>query len=153
MEVLCIGITTSTLAKRKGWGYKNAPIGRISKQCSIELIEETNDVLRETYWIEYYGIENLMNAKRGEVGMSRKEYQDAYQKDNKDRLIEFRKEKYNLNRDKYIQDYYNRKKPLENRICKCGIDFLATRTNKIYCCRKCKDRFNSKEKYSRLTGV
>lgn len=146
-NVVYIGRTKSTLAKRKGWGYKNSPISSIAKECSIKLIEETDDILRETYWIEYYGIESLMNVRKGEVGLNKKEYQDIYREENKDKLIEFRKEKYNLNRDKFIAEYYSRKKPLEKRTCECGCEFLATRIDKIYCSRKCKDRCKSREKY------
>ena len=39
------------------------------KQCEIELIEETNDVSRERYWIDYYtelGFD-LLNRRGGDM--------------------------------------------------------------------------------------
>ena len=151
-DVVYVGRTKSTLTKRKGWGYKKSPISSIAKECSIHLIEETDDSVRETYWIEHYGLDNLMNVMRGDVGMSTKEYQDTYKEVNKDRLIEFRKNRYSLNREKYISDYYSRKKPSESRTCECGCMFTATRTDKIYCSRKCKDRCKSRERYKKISG-
>ena len=44
-----------------------------------------------------------------------------------------------------------KKKPLEKRICKCGIEFEATRNNKIHCSRKCKDKYR-KPQYIKKIG-
>lgn len=64
-DVIYIGKTILSLGRRKGSGYPNIPF---YKECLIELIEETKDVSRERYWIEYYqnmGYK-LMNKRNGD---------------------------------------------------------------------------------------
>ena len=109
-NVVYVGRTKSTLTKRKNWGYKGCGVEHIAKECSIELIEETDDISKEKYWIEHYGIDNLLNNVNGNTGMSKKESALIYKAKNKERLIEYRKNRYAENREKYIADYYSKKK-------------------------------------------
>ena len=65
-EVVYIGRTKMTLSRRKSAAYKSNPaLQAIYKECEIVLIEETNDLNREQFWIDYYGMENLLNVKKG----------------------------------------------------------------------------------------
>jgi hypothetical protein len=151
-DVVYVGRTKSTLAKRKAWGYKGCGVESIAKHCSIELIEETDDLSKERYWIDFYGIDSLLNESKGDTGLTKEQYVSIYKEKNKDRLKEYRKRRYNLNKDKIISDYYSKKKPVESRTCECGSVFAATRTDKIYCSRKCKDRCKSREKCKKISG-
>lgn len=72
-EVVYIGRTIATLTERKNWQYKSNPkLQSIYKECNIELIEETDDISREHYWISFYGKDNLLNIKYGD-GIDKKE--------------------------------------------------------------------------------
>ena len=80
-EVVYIGQTITNLMKRKHGGYRtNDELQKIYKDCDIILIEETDDVSRERYWIDFYGIENLLNKipGKGRSEDERKEYKKAY---------------------------------------------------------------------------
>lgn len=72
-KIVYIGRTTVELNKRKNWQYKNNPkLQSIYKECRIELIEETDDISREHYWISFYGKDNLLNMKYGD-GINKRE--------------------------------------------------------------------------------
>jgi hypothetical protein len=94
--VVYVGKTKQTLKRRKASGYKdNSAVQAIYKQCDIVLIEETSDVAREDFWIQHYK-DTLFNIRRGDTGLSRKEYTKKYDKEwyqaNKEHLKEHRKE-------------------------------------------------------------
>ena len=68
----------------------------------IELIEETDDKLRERYWIQKLNCVNKVIPGRT---------QDEYYKDNKEKLIQKSKEYYEKNTEKIIQqkrEYYKK---------------------------------------------
>ncbi len=98
--VVYIGRTKNTLSIRKNGGYgKNT---EYFKECKIELIEETDDVSRERYWIEYYislGIK-LLNIKKGD-GFNQKNYYS----ENKEWFKNYYK-KWNENNTEKVKDYY-----------------------------------------------
>lgn len=76
-QIVYIGRTTQKLNRRFSNGYKFIPFW---KDCSIELIEITEDLSRERYWIDYYkneGIE-LYNIQKGNTGISHSD--DSYKK-------------------------------------------------------------------------
>ena len=77
-NVVYIGRTTKTLQERKANSYKGTCVELIAKDCQIELIEETNDLSRERYWINYY--DELLNIQKGD-GVDWKRYQKKYQKE------------------------------------------------------------------------
>ena len=107
-EIVYVGKTTyKLLSKRKSCGYaKNEQLHKISKECTIELIEETDDITRERYWIDLLRSENhpLLNIRGGslENKEKRKEYQKEYREKNKEKKKEYDK--------KYSREYYNKNK-------------------------------------------
>lgn len=130
-EVVYIGQTKLTLKKRKGSGYKkNVPF---YKNCAIELIEETDDISRERFWIDYYlsiGAP-LLNIKLGNgfdyslynknyyeknkesISNYQKKYSKDYYKKNKDKLDNYTKEYKEKNKERisdYQKDYYKKNK-------------------------------------------
>ena len=141
-EVVYVGITIQKyLSSRKAKGYKHIPF---YKECSIELIEETEDISREDYWITYYrsiGF-NLLNIKRGlkiltknelrleQLGYNKKwrdankeyikNYANIYKIENEEKLKEYKKEynkKYKEKNREKIRLYnkeYRERKKLEN---------------------------------------
>jgi hypothetical protein len=112
-KVVYVGRTKMTLKQRGYVGYShNIHINKIYKDCSMELIEETDDISRERYWINYYK-ETVLNIQKGD-GLNHKEYQKEYwnKEDNKERLLKRQKlavkkyrennpEKYKLSQQKY----------------------------------------------------
>ena len=81
-NIIYIGRTKYTLKVRKSKKNYSVP-AEIYKQSTIELIEETEDVSRERYWIGYYkskGVK-LMNIKGGDTGKTRAEYAKEYYKE------------------------------------------------------------------------
>jgi hypothetical protein len=79
MGVVYIGITTMSLEKRKKVGsYKGCSVEKVADECSIELIEETDDRKREQYWIEQHT--GLLNKNKGFTGISKKDYFKEYEK-------------------------------------------------------------------------
>jgi hypothetical protein len=112
-----IGKTKLTLKKRKSAGYKkNPPVQAIHKECVIELIEETSDVSREIYWIEYYK-DTLLNIRRGDAGLSQKEYKKEWEEANKELRKEQRKQRNKSNRD--YRNQYMREYRLKNKKTLC----------------------------------
>lgn len=103
-DIIYVGQTTKTLARRKANGYKHIPF---YKECEIELIETTTDITRETIWIMLYmamGCE-LLNKRLGVL--------------TEDERIEIRKKRYEKNRQaivekrrEYKKDYYQKNKEI-----------------------------------------
>lgn len=98
-EIIYIGRTKFSLHKRflTGWKYID------KTDISIELIESTNDISRERYWISWYkniGIQ-LLN-KRGGDGLDHKEYyrnlKKEWRKNNRDRVNKQKREYYKKNK-------------------------------------------------------
>jgi hypothetical protein len=97
--VVYVGKTKRKLKERKSTGYKeNSAVQSIYKECDMVLIEETNDVSRERYWIEQYN-DTIFNIRRGNTGMNREEYMKEWREDNK----EYQKEYREANREYYKQ--------------------------------------------------
>jgi len=114
--VVYVGITKQTLNRRKAGGYRNnASIQAIYKECEIELIEETNEVSREDFWVHHYK-DTTFNAKRGDTGLSEKKWHKEYYESNKEHRKQQKKEWYQANREhhnKYMREYqreYRQKK-------------------------------------------
>ena len=110
-EIIYIGKTTNDLEIRKKNGYTFIPF---YKDCSIELVEETEDATRESYWIKYYRDQgcNLYNIRSGDGGFNLEEYNET----NKEKLQEYRKTYYSnynkMNREQlneYRREYYKTK--------------------------------------------
>ena len=106
--VIYIGQTITSLRKRKlGW-YPNIP-NEILKQSKIEIIEETDDLSRERYWIKYYrdlGCE-LYNRNNGS-GLDYKEYRVINKESIKLNLRKSRLKNIDSNKDKkkeYMKNY------------------------------------------------
>ena len=109
--VVYVGRTKMTLLKRKWVGYKhNIKVDKIYKECLMELIEETDDVSRERYWIEFYK-DTILNIQKGE-GLNHKEYYKEYWDKNNEKRLELGRqsakryrernpEKYKLSQQKY----------------------------------------------------
>jgi Ni/Co efflux regulator RcnB len=68
--VVYVGRTKNTLERRKRGSYPEV-IQSIKKECKIELIEETNDVSRERYWIGIHR-DTILNERAGD-GLSKEE--------------------------------------------------------------------------------
>jgi len=109
-EIIYIGKTTNDLRVRKNNGYAFIPF---YKDCSIELIEETNDPTRESYWIKYYKEQgcNLYNRNKGD-GFDI----DEYNEENKEKLKEYRRnyyreynKKHRESLNEYRKEYYKSK--------------------------------------------
>jgi hypothetical protein len=112
-EIVYVGQTKQKLNRRKGMGYgKNEQLDMISKKCSIELIEETDDISRERYWIDLLRSEGhpLLN-KRGGDGLDKKEYRKEYREKNKEEIKEYQNE-YALreNRKEYVKEWREKNK-------------------------------------------
>lgn len=92
-EIVYVGQTKQKLNTRKAKGYSNVPF---YKECKIELIEETDDVSREKYWIDKLRSEGhpLLNKRDGDTGLDYKEYQKEYKEKNKEYEREYNKEYY-----------------------------------------------------------
>ena len=111
-DIVYVGKTTQRLERRKAAGYGNTL--PFFKECLIELIEETNDVSRERYWIERLRSEGhtLLNKEAGD-GFDRVKYnKETYEKNKEKRkeyFKEYRKEYYEKNREKMKEYYHNNK--------------------------------------------
>ena len=110
-DVIYIGSTKlKYLCQRKAIGYKFIPD---YKECSFELIEETDDVSREQYWIDYYRNEGceLVNKIRGLTGLTPEDARKEAWKRNKDKAYLYwlsikDNEISKANRKKLRHDYY-----------------------------------------------
>lgn len=93
-----VGRTTRTLEKRMWAGYgKNT---KLFRSFNMELIEETNDAGRESFWISYYRDINidLYNIRDGNMSQ-RKEYLKKYRSENEEYFKKYRLK----NKESYIQ--------------------------------------------------
>ena len=100
-EVIYIGQTKQILKRRKNSGYPHIP-KEIIENSFLELIEETDDISRENYWIDYYRKEGciLYNKNKGLLKLTTKTYYNTFRDD----LLKYKKDYYNvleLYRDKY----------------------------------------------------
>ena len=108
-KVIYIGYTTMSLKRRKSCNsYKKD----ILNKCDIELIEETDDVSRERYWVNYYRSlgHELVNIDEGDGFVKEKHYTE-----NRSIYLENNKEyvKNNKEKVKEYQKQYREKKKLE----------------------------------------
>ena len=116
-EVIYIGKTKLTLKRRKGSANYSVPTD-IYKASTISLIEETEDVSRERFWIEHYtqiGCK-LYNKRNGDHNQHTKEEQQKkrslqYYHKNKDLILKKNKTYYQANKERIIkrQIEYNTK--------------------------------------------
>ena len=109
-EVCYVGRTKGSLHKRKSAGYRRCCGGKlepIRRDCTIELIEETTDVSRERWWINYYRDlgEPLLNINAGE-GFDSYENYKIWRKNNEEHYRNYAKEYYQKNKEARRQ--YNR---------------------------------------------
>lgn len=117
------------LSSRKKVGYGDTV--PFYKECKIELIEETDDVSRERYWIDLLRSEGhpLLNKRGGSTGLDKeegkrewhknnkeykktekyKEYHKEYNEKNKEKISEKKKEYYEKNKEKKREYYLKRK--------------------------------------------
>lgn len=108
--VVYVGKTTRTLKKRKSdGGYRGCAVESIYKECDIVLIEETDDVAREDYWIDYYK-DTVLNIKRGDRRLSEKEYNKEWRESNREYMKEYRES----NREHWNQ--YRREQYKKNKL-------------------------------------
>lgn len=108
--VVYIGRTKLTLKQRRQLGYKGQRVESIYKECDMVLIEETDDVSRERYWIEHYK-DTVLNVKKGD-GLIYKEYKKKWVEANKEHTKEYMREYYQSNKEKIKehQREYEKKK-------------------------------------------
>jgi len=96
--VVYIGSTTLALGRRWQIGYKhNKNLHPIHTECIMELIEETDDVSRESYWIDYYK-DTVLNIISGKTGKEKKQWRKDYYKEYYQKNKESYKEKYQKNK-------------------------------------------------------
>lgn len=134
-NVVYVGKTRQNLRRRLASGYKwNEYLHSIKNDCDMILIEETEDVSRERYWIDFYGLENLENRMRGdgrtldEEEEWNKEYKKKWAEENREKHLqqmrdwkkknkdneEYKRKRKEYNKE-YNKEYYkkNREKRLE----------------------------------------
>lgn len=109
-RVVYVGQTTQSLIRRKSSGYKGTCVEHIYKECSIELIEETDDVSRERYWIDFYRNE-VLNILDGN-GFDKKEYLNKWESENKKNREQYREKRKAIKKEYDRQRYLSRKKSL-----------------------------------------
>ena len=112
LGIVYIGRTILTLEKRKACGYKACAVEHIANECEIIEIESTNDISREKYWIDYYG-DKLMNLKKGDSGLDKKDYGKEYDKEyrlrNSDKIREHRIKNADKHKE-YMKEYRLKRK-------------------------------------------
>lgn len=113
-NVIYVGRTKRTLKDRHKGKWPCIPIDK--HELDIILLEETEDVSRERYWIQYYkdlGC-TLYNKTKGD-GLDYKQYY----LDNRDKLLiygkEYRETKLNEDEDYYRKYYRDNKEKLDDR--------------------------------------
>lgn len=118
-EIIYVGYTKNSLKERKRGRYKFIP-NDILKKSNMILIEETDDVSRERYWVNYYkelGCD-LYN-KRGGDGLNHKEYiknyNSNYYENNKEYKKLLSKNYKENNKEQYIQYMREYQKRDENK--------------------------------------
>jgi septin family protein len=113
-EIVYVGKTKQKyLSNRKAQGYTNTV--PFFKECTIELIEQTDDVSRERYWIERLRSEGhpLLNKRAGDGISDYKEYHKEWMEKNKEYQKEYQREYHKGWREKnkeYQRKYYEKKK-------------------------------------------
>ena len=124
-DVVYVGQTKKELEVRKKIGYHfNNDVDLIKNECIIELIEETEDISRERYWISYYrdmGV-NLLNIMSGD-GIGKKEYNKKHKADNAEHYREYRRNYREKNKDR-LREYnkeYKKSLKLKKEITYSGI--------------------------------
>jgi hypothetical protein len=97
-QIVYVGQTKlKYLSTRKAQGYGDTV--PFFKDCSIEIIEETDDISRERYWIELLKSQGhpLLNILKGD-GLDKKEYDKEYSRkyrtNNREKVREYHKEYY-----------------------------------------------------------
>jgi hypothetical protein len=108
-NIVYVGRTKMTLKQRGYVGYShNIHLKDIHKNCIMELIEETDDISRERYWINHYK-ETVLNIQKGD-GLDHKEYQKEYwnREDNKQRNRERLKIHQQKKRNKEYENQRNK---------------------------------------------
>jgi hypothetical protein len=118
-QIVYVGQTTyKNLNNRKASGYGNTV--PFYKECTIQLIEETDDVSRERYWIDRLRDEghSLLNKYDGN-GLDHKEYVKEYalRENRKEYVKGYLKEYRNNNKEKakqYMRQYRQKKKSFKN---------------------------------------
>lgn len=93
-EIIYVGRTSeSKLETRKMKGYKHIPYYR---DCEIHLLEETDDINKENYWIDYYREQgcDLLNMRRGDVliGADKRTRNLDYYEKNKEKILQYHKD-------------------------------------------------------------
>jgi hypothetical protein len=104
LGVVYVGKTKNTLERRKCGNYKGTAVEHIAKECSIELIEETNDDTRERFWIEQLRKDNNLLNKKGGDGFEVSEWRNGNQN-----YLDYQKSWYKENKD-YNKNYYQKNK-------------------------------------------
>lgn len=112
-KVVYVGRTKMTLERRRGVGYRwNKELQSILNECSMELLETTEDKNREKYWIKYhrdigcklFNQEALYNNKeycRKYYG-DNKDYFKKWQQENKDKIKISNKKSHEKNRENFL---------------------------------------------------
>jgi hypothetical protein len=111
-EVIYVGQTKQELKARKKGKYNHIPI-QIKKDSLIILIEETDDIGREDYWVNYYkelGC-SLYNKNNGNKGYSYNSLE--YRLNNKDKILIQQKENRINNKERIKESH--RKYYMKNR--------------------------------------
>lgn len=111
-QVIYVG-RTKNLRKRTNNGWKKIPYPK--SELNISVLEVTEDVSRERYWIQYYRDLGciLFNIKNGD-GLDRNEntrkwlrenptYQKEYYEENKETILQKAKEFYKENKEERLE--------------------------------------------------
>jgi hypothetical protein len=118
-QVVYVGQTTLSLERRKRGPYRSIDKD-IIKLSKIELIEDTDDVSRERYWIKYYielgyklynkengsGYKGSIESKEFEYRRSKSEIRKNYKREytRSEKYKEYRRKKYADNKLKIINE-------------------------------------------------
>ena len=117
-EVVYIGQTKTSLQRRKWAGYRGTVISEIANECDMILIEETDDVSRERYWIEFHK-DTIWNISKGDTGLTKKELKIKWISENKDKINQKQRERLENNKDeinrKRREWYANNKEKIKER--------------------------------------
>jgi hypothetical protein len=116
-EVVYVGRTKHKLNRRIQLGY-STNVEKILKDCSIELIEETDDISRERYWIDLLKNEGhpLLNKIGGSTGLDHIEAKKVYRENNKESILEWQKEYQNGYYEKNKEDINRKRKEYRKKI-------------------------------------
>jgi len=98
-EVIYIGQTTTSLKRRKWAGYRGTVVQDVIEHCEMVLIEETDDVSKERYWIDFYK-DSVWNKLKGDTGLDLQTAKKKWSSENKDKVNETAGINREKNRDK-----------------------------------------------------